>query len=182
MRFKEKRLQMIGWTEMQLRDKDGNLKPLFQGNFLWRFLRKHFNLDIKSPITGFWTTTLVKYNTITDVGKAIAAGQVNGATSAPVTAIAIGVGTPSTTALGSESTTNGGGRGAATCSRVTTTVTNDTAQWAKTFTFTGSLALTEEGLFDNNTSGGNMLASQTFSVVNVVNTDTYTITHKVKFA
>ena len=132
-------------------------------------------------LTGFWTYDLIKHNTITDVGLDIVASQVNGVTTAPVTAIAIGVGTPSATALGSESTTNGGSRGAATTSNQTTTTTGDTARWVKTFTFSGALALTEEGLFDNNTSGGNMLASQTFSAVNVVDTDTLQITHNVVF-
>ena len=54
-------------------------------------------------------------------------------------------------------------------------------QWVKLFTFTGSFAITEEGLFDNNTSGGNILASQSFSAVNVVATDTFQVTHKVAF-
>lgn len=177
------KLKIIGWTEMQLFDKDGNTKPLFKENSLWKFFKKYFHLDVKVPyLFGNWTYAVVKRNTITTVGKQIAAQQIGGTTTAPVTAIAIGVGTPSATALGSESTTNGGSRGAATVTNQTTTTTGDTERWAKTFTFTGSLALTEEGLFDNNTSGGNMLASQTFSAVNVVNTDTLAITHNIKFA
>lgn len=175
--------KMIGWTEIALFDKDGNAKKLFHTNRIWSFFKKHFGLDLQIPLLfGMWSFKPLKYNTITDVGKQIAAQQTGGTTTAPVTAIAIGVGTPSATALGSESTTNGGGRGAATVSNQTTTTTGDTERWVKTFTFTGSLALTEEGLFDNNTSGGNMLASQTFSAVNVVNTDTLQITHNVKFA
>ncbi len=171
-----------GWTEMALFDKDGNRKPLFKENALWRFFKKNFGLDVVIPfITGVFTLEVIKRNTITDVGLMLSAKQVNGVTTAPVTAIAIGVGTPSSTALGSESTTNGGSRGAATCSNQTTTSTGDTARWVKTFTFTGSLALTEEGLFDNNTSGGNMLASQSFSTVNVVNTDTLQVTHNVVY-
>lgn len=174
---------MKGWTEIQLFDKYGNAKLLFQGNILWKFLKSLFNVDLVLPlITGVYTTKSVRYNTVTSVGKKIAADQTGGTTAAPATAIAIGIGTPSATALGSESTTNGGSRGAATVTNTTTTTTGDTEQWAKTFTFTGTLVLTEEGIFDNNTSGGNMLASQTFSAINVVNTDTLTITHKVKFA
>lgn len=180
--YKEK-LSVIGWTEMQLHDRHGNVKPMFQENALWKFINKHFKLDLRIPfLFGNWTTGVIKRNTITSVGKQIAAQQVGGTTTAPVTAIALGVGTPSATALGSESTTNGGSRGAATVTNQTTTTTGDTQRWTKTFTFTGSLALTEEGLFDNNTSGGNMLASQSFSPVNVVNTDTLSVTHNVKFA
>lgn len=175
--------KLIGWTEMSLRDKDGNIKPMFKENALWKFFKKHLDVDLQIPLLfGYWTEGIIKRNTVTSVGKQIAAQQTGGTTTAPVTAIAIGVGTPSATALGSESTTNGGSRGAATVTNQTTTTTGDTERWAKTFTFTGTLALTEEGLFDNNTSGGNMLASQTFSAVNVVNTDTLAITHNVKFA
>lgn len=161
---------------------DKSAKPMFRDNRLWRFFKKHFSRDFKIPlIFGNWTTQAIKLNTITDVGLQVTAKQVNGVTTAPVTAIAIGVGTPSTTALGSESTTNGGSRGAATTSNQTTTSTGDTARWVKTFTFTGSLSLTEEGLFDNNSSGGNMLASQSFSTVAVVNTDTLQVTHDVVY-
>lgn len=158
-------------------------KPLFNVNFLWKAFHKLFGLDLQIPLLfGYWTTQPIKRNTITSVGKQISAQQTGGTTSTPVTAIAIGVGSPSATALGSESTTNGGSRGAATVSNQTTTTTGDTERWVKTFTFSGSLALTEEGLFDNNASAGNMLASQSFSAINVVNTDTLQITHNVKYA
>ncbi len=124
-------------------------------------------------------------NTITAVGKAALAGlllaDVGGAA---FDYIAIGVGSPSATALGSEATTNGGARrGGAdvTGSRVTTSVANDTAQFVTTFTFTGSLAITEEGIF-NAASNGTMLASQTFAPLNVVDGDTLTITHKIQIS
>lgn len=198
--------KMKGWTERRLfdgkrfalvkqaiilglEDKDIDQltnwasKPMFRNNFLWNLVHKYFGLDLQVPVLfGNWTTSPVINNTITSVGKRIAADQVGGTTTTPVTAIAIGVGTPSATALGSESTTNGGSRGAATVSNQTSSTTGDTERWVKTFTFTGSLALTEEGLFDNNTSGGKMLASQAFSAVSVVDTDTFQITHNVNFA
>lgn len=175
--------KMIGWTEIALFDKNGKAKKLFHVNKLWAFFKKKFNVDLKIPfLFGNWSTRALKFNTITSVGKQIAAQQVGGTTTAPVTAIAIGIGTPSATALGSEIASGGGERGAATVSNQTTTTTGDTERWIKTFTFTTGFAITEEGLFDNNTSGGNMLASQTFSAVNVVNTDTLQITHNVKFA
>src|SRR3990167_7765639 len=167
-----------GWTEMKLVDKDGNVKPLFQVNGLWKLAKRLFGVDLKIPVLfGFWTLGSIKMNTVTDVGKKISADQVGGTTTAPVTAIAIGIGTASATALGSEITTNGGERGAATVTNQTTTTTGDTERWVKTFTFTGALVLTEEGIFDNNTSGGTMLASQTFSAVTTADTDTLTLTH-----
>ena len=158
-------------------------KPMFKDNFLWRLFKKLLNVDLQIPyLFGYWTKAPITNNTVTTVGKQISAQQVGGTTTAPVTAIALGVGTPTATALGSESTTLGGSRGAATVTNQTTTLTGDTEQWVKTFTFTGALVLIEEGLFDNNTSGGNMLASQTFSAVTTANTDTLQITHKVKYA
>jgi hypothetical protein len=148
----EEPAEMMGYVEIKLYDKDGNLKD-----------NREFT------------------NTITSVGKKIAADQIGGTTTTPVTAIALGEGTPSATALGSEITTNGGSRVAATITNETTTTTGDTEQWVKTFTFTGSLAITEEGLFDNNTSGGKMLAAQSFAALDVITTDTLEVTHKIKF-
>jgi len=173
-----------GIVTRQLFDKNGNPKPMFAENALWRLFHNLFGVDLQIPfLFGFWTTKAISRNLITNAGLAVVAGQINGATTAPVTAIAIGIGTTAAaagnTALESEITTNGGQRGAATASRVTTTQTNDTAQWVKTFSFTGSFAVTEEGLLDNNTSGGNLLARQVFSAVNVASGDSLQITHKV---
>lgn len=158
---------------------DGKPKQLFQDNKLWRVLNRLFKADIRVPfVTGIWTFAAQRHNTIPTVGKQLAAQQIGGTTTTPVTAIALGTDTPGTTALGAEITTNGGARGAATVTNTTETVTGDTEQWQKTFTFTGSLAITEEGLFNNNTSGGIMFASQSFAAVNVADGDTLQITHK----
>src|SRR4030067_1639812 len=77
-------------------------------------------------------------NLIVTVGKAEAAGLLNGVTSGAFTYLAIGLGVVAPaagdTALGSEITTGGGARAAATCSRVTTPTTNDTAQLPKEWT------------------------------------------------
>jgi hypothetical protein len=75
-------------------------------------------------------------------------------------------------------TTNGGQRASATRTQVTTTVTNDTAQYAVTWTFTGSFAVTECGVL-NNSVGGTLLARQVFSAINVISGDTLSITYKV---
>lgn len=158
-------------------------KPMFAVNGIWKFFKKHFDADIVIPlITGQWKYGGIVTNTITDVGKKICADQVGGTTTAPVTAVAIGIGTPSTTALGSEIASGGGSRGAATVSNQTTSSTGDTERWIKTYNFTSTFAVTEEGLFDNNTSGGKMLASQSFSAVNVNNGDSLQITHNVVFS
>lgn len=165
---------------------DAARKPMFKWNFIGKFINKHFGKDLQwAFLTGMWTLNPIVDNLVTTRGKRVIAEQLNGVTTAPVTAIALGTGTTAAaagdTALQTEITTNGGQRGAATTSNQTTSTTGDTARWVKTFSFTGSFAVTEEGLFDNNSSGGNMLARQVFSAVNVVNGDSLQITHNVQF-
>lgn len=170
-----------GIVERRLFDQAGNPKKQFKDNFLWKLLKSLLGLDLQIPfLTGFWTFEPIKRNTITTVGKQVVAKRIGGVTQDAVTAVAIGTGTPTTTALGGEISTNGGDRAAATVTNQTTSTTGDTCQWVISFTFTGSFAVTEEGLFDTTTSSsGNMLASQSFSAINVVNTDVLQITHKV---
>lgn len=125
------------------------------------------------------------HNTITNVGHAAMNGRWSnqGSYSAFVN-LAIGTGTQGTpataTALATEATTNGAGRGAATATQVTTTVTNDTTQLVKTWSLTGTVAITEEGVFDNASSGGNMSLYQSFSTVTCNNGDTFQATHKAQ--
>ncbi len=123
-------------------------------------------------------------NTITDVGKAELAGlMVADVGGTGWDYVAIGIGSPSTTALGSEIASGGGERRSGanvTGTRVTTTVSNDTGQWVTTFTFTSGFAVTEAGIF--NGADGIMLASQSFSALNVASGDTLQITWKVKVA
>jgi hypothetical protein len=177
--------RIYGSTEVALRDAAGRPKRLWNENAIGRFLRRSFGVDLQGcfPL-GHWAVRLVRANTITNVGHAAGNGRISnqGSYNAMVN-IALGTGTqgsPTTaTALAAEITTNGGGRSAATASQVTTTVTNDTTQLTHTWTFTGSLAITEEGIFDSaSASSGNMMAYQSFSAINVVNTDQLTVTHK----
>ena len=123
-------------------------------------------------------------NVVTNTGKAGIASRINGAGGeALFDYIAIGTGTTSElatdTALETEITTNGGARAQdGSPTRATTDVTDDTSVVEVTYTFTGSFAVTEAGLF-NASSAGVMLARQTFASVNVVNTDQLTITWKI---
>jgi len=176
---------LIGTVERKLFDKNGNAKKQFADNWLWKILNKKWSIDVRIPfITGRWTYDAVKHNLVTTTGKQAVAQQLGGTTTSPMTAIAIGTGTTAAaaadTALETEITTNGGERGAASVSNQTTTTTGDTERWIKTFTFTGSFAVTEEGILDNNTSGGVLLAHQVFSAVNVVSGDSLQITHNVQ--
>jgi len=162
-------------------------KPQFADNWLWKLINKTLHLDLQIPfITGNWTLKAVKANMIVDDGLKAVADQLGGTTTAPQTAIAIGIGATAAdhddAALGSEITTYGGERGAATVSNQTTTVTGDTERWIKTFSFTAgaSFAVTEEGILSNNTSGGVLLARQVFAAVNVVAGDSLQITHNIQ--
>ncbi|RLG74808.1 MAG: hypothetical protein DRO23_05670 [Thermoprotei archaeon] len=108
-------------------------------------------------------------NIITDVGKAQVAGLINGVVTTPFKYIAIGSGTTSPTA-GDTALEAEVARKTATVDRVTTNVTNDTAYLEATFSsadgLSGSMSITESGVFDADT-GGNMLCRQTFDAVSV---------------
>lgn len=173
-------------VEYVLRDKDGNIKPIFR---TWGFVQKLVNKGLLSPthpkipfLFGYWANSLVWSNLVTSAGQAGVASRINGAgAEAAFTFIAIGTGAVAPaagdTALGAEITTGGGARAAATASRVTTDVTNDTAQLVLTFNFTASFAVTESGTL-NAAAAGVLLARQTFSAVNVVSGDSLQVTWK----
>jgi len=122
-------------------------------------------------------------NLVVDVGKAAVAGLIiaTGHTNA-FDHIAIGIGTTSpvagNTTMESEITTNGGQRALATLSRVTTDVTNDTAQLEVTFAFTGTFAVTEAGVLDS-ISTGVLLCRQTLAAVNVISGDSFLVRYKI---
>lgn len=166
----------------QLRDKDGNIKQLFNPN--WLFI-KLLKLGWVQPTARHWLLgsfqdSMLVSNLVTNAGMAAVAGRINGSGSpAAFTYIAIGTGNTAAaatdTALVTESSGNGADRAAATVSLVTTDVTNDTARLVKTFTFTGSFALTESGVF-NAASGPTLLARQVFSAINVISGDSLQIT------
>lgn len=176
-------LKMYGIVTRQLFDKDGRPKKMFKNNQLWSVLKRLTGLDLKLPmITGYWTTKAIMANTVTAKGKEIASKRTGGLTANALGYVALGSGSPGSNALGSELSSNGSARAAATVTSQTTTTTNDTVQLYKLFTFTGTIAsITEEGLFDAS-STGNMGASQTFSSIAAENGDTLEITHKIIFA
>lgn len=125
-------------------------------------------------------------NLIVDSGIAACSGLIiqTGSTS-PFAYIGIGTGTTAVTstdiALETEMTTAGGERGLAALSRVTTDVTNDTAQLVKTFVFTttGSYGISEYAVFNSTSSGATMLCRQTDTPITVVNTDSLQVTYKL---
>lgn len=174
-------------VEYTLRDKFGNIKPLFQENGLFKFLMKKGILSPHTPkipfLLGNWQSSKVISNLVVSAGKAGVASRINGSGGeAAFTYVAVGIGTSAAaagdTTLGSEITDSGLARAAATASRVTVNVTSDTAQLAITFAVSGAKAVTEAGIL-NAASTGTLLARQVFSALNVVNGDSLSITWKV---
>ena len=104
-------------------------------------------------------------------------------------AMAIGTGdgqAVTATGLSSEITTNGGGRRSGanvTATSQTENVTNDTIQFVTTWSFTGTLAIKEAGIFNHSSaSTGTMLAYQDFAVINVNDGDNLQVTWKITFS
>ena len=122
---------------------------------------------------------------MTNTGFAGVASRINGAgAEAAFDYVAVGIGTTAAaaadTALESEIVDSGLARAQdAAPTRVTTTITNDTAVCDYTFTVTGTKAVTEAGLL-NAASDGVLLCHDVFSAVNVINGDTLIMTIKVK--
>ena len=145
----EAKLKLRGWIDIYVYDREGRLKD-----------ERHI------------------HNLVVNAGKAQVAGLINGSVSGAFTYVAIGTGTTSPSAsdtvLGNEVS-----RVSATVGRTTTSVTNDTATFDATFSFSSSYAITEAGIF-NASSGGTMLARQTFSAINVASGDTLKISWKVQ--
>lgn len=190
----------------ELRDANGNLKRLWSDNAINRFIFKTFRRFVKPVdeagqpkkgllnslalyglripfLTGQWVKQLSISNLITNAGMAGVASRINGAGSeAAFTYIAVGTGTTAAnvadTTLETEIVDSGLARAAASASRVTTDVTNDTAQLVVTFTVTGTKAVTESGAL-NAASSGVLLCRQVFSAINVVNGDSLQVTWKI---
>lgn len=131
-------------------------------------------------------SVMISRNGVPNAGFAAIASRINGAgAEAAGTYLAVGTGTnafnASDTTLQTEITDSGLARASATASRVTTTVTNDTAQLQVTYTVTGTKAVTEAGYL-NAASSGSLFARSVFSAVNVVNGDSLQLTYKIKVA
>lgn len=166
----------------------GEDKKLFQP---WAWVNYLIKFGYLSPLHwkvsglfGYWSGSMHASNGITNAGRAVVSGLINGSgTPAAFTYIAVGTGTnafaATDVALQTESSTSGLSRAAGTVSLVTTTITNDTAQVLKSFSVTGTVAVTESGLF-NASSSVTLLCRQTFSAINVVNGDTLQVTWKIQ--
>ena len=140
-----------------------------------------FKLTHKDGSVEEWTVN----NLITSAGKAQLALLAGDASATPFTYLAVGTSATAAsvgqTALVAEISTNGLSRAAATVSRVTTTVTNDTLQLVYTWSVSGTSTVEEVGIF-NASSVGTMLGRALTTSKAVVNGDSLSITYKVIFA
>lgn len=173
-----------GWTEKKLYDLEGNSVLIFQDNIFWKWIRRVFGVDIKMPfLTGYYTKRGVRHNLITDVGIRKISELIAGIDWDPVIAMAIGIGTPTVTALGSEINDSGGERVYVVPTIETTIITGDTIRYTVIFTFTGSKNVTEEGLFDSPYyNDGKMFASQSFSSIAVSSGFVLEIIHNIQIS
>ena len=117
-------------------------------------------------------------NIITNSGLSEIIKLIGGLGGSPFRYIAIGSGTTSPsasdTALEAEIA-----RAEATVSQETTSVSGDTLRLEASFSFTANYSITESGVF-NASSGGVMLARQTFPALNVVSGDVLTVIWKIQ--
>lgn len=130
---------------------------------------------------------------IVNAGRPVVSARLYGTASAAFSSIGMGTGTTAVTATDTTLQTGvtAGGAGdsgvhvlpaaSVTPSSVTTTVTNDTAQFQGTVSITATIAVTESGVFNADTAG-TMLARQVFSAVNVISGDSIQFTWKIKNA
>ena len=189
-------------VEMVHYDAFGNVKAIFQENELCISLIKAGKLSPMwinswyapsiSWALGYWSNKKHNRNLVPTAGKAAVASRINGS-GAEAVFDKIGWGTGATapaagdtTLLAEVSASGGAAAGvhvvaAATASRVTTTVANDTAQLVGTVTAAGTIAVTESGVF-NAATNGKLLARQTFTAINVVSGDSIQFTWKIAAA
>lgn len=187
-------------VEMVHLDAQGRIKAIFQENELCISLIKAGKLSPMwinawyapsiSWMFGHWSNMKHNRNLVPSTGLAGVASRINGAGAEGVfDKIGWGTGTAApaagNTTLGTEVTVSGGAASGvhvlstSTATRMTTTVTNDTAQLVGTVTATGTIAITESGVF-NLATNGVMLARQTFTAINVVNGDSIQFTWRIQ--
>lgn len=146
----------FGRVRLECRDQNGNLK--------WEWKGK---------------------NTIVSAGKAQLASLAGDASATPFTYLAVGTSTTAVTiaqtALQAEISDSGLARAAATVSRVTTTVTNDTLRLVYTWAVSGSKTVEEIGIF-NAASTGTMLGRALTTSKVLSSGDNLTATYDVAFA
>lgn len=143
-----------------------------------------YKIEVRDSLGNLQMSKEVK-NLVVNAGLAQLALLAGDASATPFTYLAVGTSTTATagsqTALQAEITDTGLARAAATVSRVTTTVTNDTLQFVYTWTASGTKTVEEVGVF-NAASSGTMLSRALTGSTPLVNGSQLSITYKLKFS
>jgi hypothetical protein len=134
-----------------------------------------FEVWVKRRLQDFFTFERMTNNLITTAGKAALANIQIAAGTAP-SHIAIGTGSTAA-AAGDTALQTEVYRSAATRSRITTTTTNDTAQYSLDQSIGATYTISEAGLL-NNSSGGDLYARQVFTGVIVYSGDIFRVVWK----
>ena len=113
-------------------------------------------------------------------GKAIVTNRILGSGTQP-NYVAWGTGAGTTAATDTTLFTETGSRTSGTSSQQTTTTTNDTYQVIGTLTATGSVTITNAGLFDASTSG-NLFGKGDFTGIALTSGDSIQFTFKTQFS
>ncbi len=127
----------------------------------------------------------IVHNMLMNVYPAVVAGLV-GNTGAQTAFGWIALGTSNTpvaqsqTTLVAETVVSGLARAAATISRTTTTQTNDTLNFVKTFTAAGTATIEEVGIFNASSSGVMACRALTTSKI-LISGDVLAVTYTIKF-
>ena len=87
-----------------------------------------------------------------------------------------------TALVGENANTYGFGRASATVSRTTTTQTNDTLTFAKTWTATGSVTVREIGVFNASSSGVMLHRTVLAADKSIVSGETFTLSYTIVFS
>ena len=168
--------------------RNGKELRVWQEYRILHFLRKLYGWNIPKifGLTGYFRFGATYANLVPTAGKGLISGRISGVGSpAAPSYMAIGTGTTAAaagdTALETEITDGGGARGSATVTLVTTTVTNDTVQSVKSWTFTLAKNVSEMGLLNDATTG-TLEVRNVFTAYPMQIGDTLEITHKLKNA
>lgn len=153
-------------------------------------MKEHLSTDPKYfieifGVDGKLRDSFTVYNTVVSAGKAQLALLAGDATATPFTYLALGTSSTAVsvgqTSLQAEIVDSGLARAAATVSRTTTTVTNDTLTLVYTWTASGTKSIEEIGVF-NASSAGTMLSRALTGTKSIISGETIQATYTCAFA
>jgi len=118
---------------------------------------------------------------LVDTGKAIVTNYLAGGAATQPKYVGWGTGAGTTTATDTTLFSETGSRTTGTATQQTTTTTNDTYQVIGTLTASGTVTITNAGLFDANTSG-NLFVKGDFTGIGLTSGDSIQFTFKTQFS